>query len=165
MGAIVGIHTGTIVQGWGLASKNYRVMIPEIAKCFPPVANCGLFGTINIDLDQPAIHHYADYWTPRIIWHPVKGLQQTRVESFGFIRVKFEYRRQKYDAWIILVEWHDWTNNGKGVEIIADRRIPDISYQERCSIHIDHRPLVPRPAWLRKSWDRCGGFWIYPLEI
>src|SRR5580704_8759403 len=134
------VHAGTIVPGQGHASKNYAAMIREIAKDFPSVTACGRFGTINVRLDQPTIHHHADHWTPQITWNPVDGLEKNRTEAFGFIGIKFAYRNQTYDSWIILPEGHPWTYDGQGVEIIADTLIPGIAYQEPCSIHIDHRP-------------------------
>jgi hypothetical protein len=152
------VHTGTIVPGQGHASKNSEAMIREIAKDFPSVVACSRFGTINVRLDLATIHQHADHWTPQITWDPVDGLGKNRTEAFGFIRVKFEYRNEKHDAWVVLPEGHPWTYNGQGVEIIADRLIPGIAHQEPCSIHIEHRPSVPRPAWLGKIFgvNRTG---------
>jgi hypothetical protein len=103
------VYTGIIVKGMGLASENCRVLIAEIAKDFPAVAGCGLFGTINVRLDRPFDPRHADHWTPQIPWRPVVGLEKDRMEAFGLIKVKLDYRDQKYDAWIILPEGHAWT--------------------------------------------------------
>jgi hypothetical protein len=148
------VYTGTIVQGQGHASENYKVMIPEIAKDFPSVADSGLFGTINVSLDRPFDHSNADHWTPQIAWSPVVGLESRRLEAFGFIKIKFEFLAQQYDAWIIRPEGHAWTYNGAGVEIIAATKIPGVSYGEVCSFHLDHRPSSPRPAWFGKAFGQ-----------
>jgi hypothetical protein len=146
------VHSGKIIRGRGRASENYRVMIPEIAKDFPPVADCGQFGTINVLLDRTFEHNNADHWTPPITWRPVVGLDSPRTETFGFTKIKFEFGAQQYDAWIIRPEGHAWTYSCGGVEIIAATRIPGVSYGEACSFHLEHPPLHPRPALFGRSF-------------
>jgi len=123
------------------------VLIPKIAEHYPAVANCGQYGTINVRLDELFDNAHADHWTSRTTWHPVAGLENTRCEVFGFIKIKFEAPNgQLFDAWIILPEGHFWTYDRKGVEIIADVCIPGIEYGHRCAFHLDHTPSIPRPA-------------------
>jgi hypothetical protein len=151
------VYTGTIVAGQGDASANYKVMIPEIAKDFPLVADCGLFGTINVLLDSPFDNSNADHWTPQIVWRPVVGFQESvRPETFGFIRIKFEFDAQLYDAWIIRPEGHCWTYNGLGVEVIAATQIPGVAYGKACSFRLDHTPSSPRPASFGKLFGMTG---------
>jgi hypothetical protein len=143
------VYSGRIVRGHGHARENYKVMIPEIAKDFPSVADCGLFGTINVRLDRTFDHSSADHWTPRIAWWPVVGLPGPRVEAFGFIKIEFQFCAQQYDAWIIRPQGHPWTYDGAGVKIITDKKIPGVSYGDACSLHLDHDPSGPRPYWFR----------------
>ena len=150
-------HTGTITQGSGNARKHYRITIPKIAEYCSAVANCGQFGTINVELDEPLDNSRADYWTPEIAWNPVPGtgLEENRVEAFGLTKIKFEYPLggEAYDAWIVLPEGHTWTYNGEGVEVIADVDIPGIAYGRRCALHLDHTPSSPPPSWLGKRYS------------
>jgi hypothetical protein len=146
--------SGTIKPegGQGLARQNYTVMIPEIAKDFPVVKDCGKHGTINVRrLNPPLRKSFADHWTPRITWHPIAGrneIGEARREIFGFIKIKFEYPLggQAYDAWVILPEGHraSYSENA-GVEIISETLIPDVRRGAACAIYIDHKPSVPRP--------------------
>ena len=59
----------------------------------PAIAGCGLFGTINVRLDQPIDKGHADCWTPLIPWKPkVMGGQpwdqtKDRWEEFGFTSI------------------------------------------------------------------------------
>lgn len=156
-------HTGTIIRGAGHAHKNYRVMIPKIAEHYAPVAKCDQFGTINVQLDEPLDNSRADYWTPRVRWYPVSGLGAVRLESFGFIKIKLEFPigGQQYDAWAILPEGHPWTYTGRGVEIIADARVPGIDCGKQCAVVLDHAPSSRRPKMRRPAKD----FYAFALSV
>jgi hypothetical protein len=138
--------------GEGNASKNYKAMIPKAAEHCSEIRNCDKYGTINvIDLSPPLRKSYADCWTPTVIWPPIADIEKlgvTRKEAFGFIKIKFEYplAGETYDAWIIFPEGHGFTyNEDLGVEIIAEMKVPGIKLGQKCAIHIDHSPSVPRP--------------------
>jgi hypothetical protein len=138
--------------GQGFARENYKVIIPEIAKEFPAVQNCGKHGTINVDsLKPPLRKSFADYWTFGIEWEPVAGkatIGSVRHEKYGLIKIQFEYPLggDRYDAWAIMPEGHGWSydENG-GVEIIAEPKICDLQRDTACAIYIDHKPQKPRP--------------------
>jgi hypothetical protein len=85
--------TGTIIHGEGLAQVNYERMIAAAAVHCPAVADCGRFGTINVRLDQLFDKGHADCWTPRVVWRPLRGLDQDREEEFGFVRVELEHHQ------------------------------------------------------------------------
>jgi hypothetical protein len=139
--------------GDGLAYENYKVIIPEIAKEFPAVQNCGRHGTINVDsLNPPLRKSFADYWTSRIRWEPVAGKEtigSVRHEKYGLIKIQFGYPlgSDRYDAWIIMPEGHDYPyDEDKGVEIIAEPKIPNLRRGTACAIYFDHKPQTPRPS-------------------
>lgn len=140
---------GTTLKGEGHAHVNYEVMIPQAALHFPDVAKCDRFGTINVLLDHAFDKRYADCWTPQVTWRPKTGLGSTRLEAFGFIKIKFEFPidKDEYDAWIIFPEGHPFSYGGRGIEIIAEMRIPGVLPKVVCAISLDHIPSVPRPSW------------------
>lgn len=152
-------HSG----GQGFARQNYKVMIPEIAKEFPSVKNCGNYGTINVDrLNPPLRKSFADFWTARIRWEPVAGdLGHVRHEKFGLIKIRFECLPSlQYDAWIVLPEGHSYSyNENGGVEIVSETLIPEVNRGAACALYIDHKPEIPRP-------DDFGAISIevYPLD-
>jgi CTP-dependent riboflavin kinase len=138
--------SGTVIRGERNATKNNAVLIPVLAKHFPEIANCGPFGTINVKLDQPLNKSRADIWTRRIIWKPVKR-PESRVEAFGFIKIKFEcpLTGPAYECWTILPEGSTTTYCDNQLEIIADFFIEGVAYGANCAVDIDHRPSVAAP--------------------
>jgi hypothetical protein len=143
-------YRGRIISGEGYASQNYKVMIAEIAKEFPAVGHFGQHGTINVRLETAIETSQADHWTKPVTWNPVAGLTSPRIEGFGFTKIKFKCLGL-YDAWMIFPEGHDWTYSGEGVEVIA-AYIHGVKPGLSCSIHLDHWPLVPRPAWFGEHY-------------
>jgi hypothetical protein len=143
-------------QGW--ARINYPVMIAAAAADCPAIANCGKYGSINVEqLDGCLSKSHADCWTKQITWVPPAGdiAGTQRPETFGFIKIRFEcpIGGATYDAWIILPEGQGYSHrDGVGVEIIADVFIPGVKPGEPCAIHIDHVPLMKRPDWFGKIY-------------
>ena len=155
--------TGTTKSGQGDASTNNRVSIPAAALHCPAVANYGLHGTINVQLDQRLSKSHADCWTPRFPWRPLvwKGKPyqgKDRDEEFGFIKIKFEFplNGELYDAWIMLPSGHPATYfDPYTVEVIADVLVGGqrIAPENRCAIHLDHTPLTARRPSFGDNWD------------
>jgi CTP-dependent riboflavin kinase len=140
--------TGRIIRGEGNAGGNNSVLIPLIAAHFPDIANCSQFGTINVQLDQPLDRSRADVWTRRLIWNPIQlALKEPRIETFGFIKIKFEcpLRGPSYDCWIILPEGSRLTYCNDKVEIIADVFVQGAKYGADCAIDINHTPSIAAP--------------------
>ena len=140
--------TGKIIRGEGNAAINNSVLIPLLAAHFPEIANCSQFGTINVQLDQPLDRSHADFWTRRVIWNPVQLLlKERRIETFGFIKIKFEcpLRSSAHDCWIILPEGSRLTYCGDKVEIIADVFVRGVEYGVDCAININHAPSIAAP--------------------
>jgi hypothetical protein len=138
--------------GEGFAGENYKVIIPEIAKEFPAVQNCGNHRTINVDCLRPPLRKsFADYWTSRIRWEPVAGKEtigSVRHEKYGIIKIQFEHPLggNRYAAWIIMPEGHGSPyDENEGVEIVAEPKIPDLGRATACAIYIDHKPEAQRP--------------------
>jgi hypothetical protein len=163
---------GATIPGQGDASTNNRVLIPAAALHCPAVANYGLYGTINVRLDEPLSKSHADCWTPRFPWRPLVWQDKPyegpdRHEEFGFTKIKFEFplNGELYDAWIIMPARHPATYlSGNRVEIIAAVLISGqrIGPGHRCAIHLDHTPLIPRPATFGDNWiakDHPGRLW------
>jgi hypothetical protein len=154
--------TATIVPGQGNAARNHRLLIPRIAAHFPEVANCGQFGTINVQLDQSFDRSHADFWTPHIAWIPalLPGADRShRLEAFGFIKITFEcpLSGPRYGAWIILPEGSDLTYSDDRAEIIAAVFISGVAYGTPCAIHIDRVPTIAAPSWFGEIYGRSFG--------
>lgn len=145
---------GTIIPGNRKAQINYPLLIPRLVEHCPEIKGFGKDGTINIRLDQGVCKGNADCWTPRT-WYSHTGEDSERPEAFGFIRVELEYppdKRASYSAWIIIPEGHSATYVADTiVEVMAAVRVPGLRYNSRCAVHIDHAPLIPRPAWFCKT--------------
>ena len=62
---------GTIQPGQGDASKNCQRLIGAAAVHCPEIADYGLFGTIDVQLDEPFDKTRADCWTPKLVWVPI----------------------------------------------------------------------------------------------
>ena len=156
MGKMTERFTGTIGRGQGGAHVNFKVMIPPVALYFPDVAKCDQFGTINVDLHRPLDKNHADCWTPPIGWSPITWNEPNRLETFGFTKIKLELPQsgQMYDAWMIIPDGNMLSYRGNRVEIISDVWIPDAQYDATCVIHLDHIPLIPRPDWFGKYFER-----------
>jgi hypothetical protein len=119
---------GTIRPGQGDASKNGERMIAAAAVNCPEIAGHGLFGTINVQLDEPFDKTHADCWTPKLEWVPNSfngtpwDQKARRLEEFGFVRIGFEYPLDNHihDAWIIIPSGHPHSySNQHPVEVIA----------------------------------------------
>src|SRR5438094_899942 len=121
---MTGPTLATVIPGQGDANGNHAVLIPRLARHFREIENCRLFGTINLQLDQPLDRSRADLWTPRVTWLPVNGAMrgQVRHEAFGFIKIKLEcpLSGRLYDAWVIIPEGSKLTYREDQAEIIAD---------------------------------------------
>jgi hypothetical protein len=145
---------GTIIPGNRKALINYPLLIPRLVEHCPEIKGFGKDGTINIRLDQGVCKGNADCWTPRT-WYSHTGEDSERPEAFGFIRIELEYppdKRDSYSAWIIIPEGHSATYVADTiVEVMAAVRVPGLRYNSRCAVHIDHAPLIPRPAWFCKT--------------
>jgi hypothetical protein len=145
---IEGIIKPDIGQGFTL--ENYKVIISEIAKHFDGVKNCGKYGTINVtSLKPPLRKSFADYWTPRIRWKPIMGMEPERHEMYGLIKINFECppEGKTYEAWIIMPEGYTFSyDENQGVEIILETYISDAKPGAPCAISIDHKPSTPRPS-------------------
>jgi hypothetical protein len=140
---------GTIQPGQGDASKNYQRMIAAAAVHCPEIANCGLFGTINVHLDEPFDKTRGDCWTPKLPWVPVSfngtpwDQTTSRLEEFGFVRIRFEYplNGDIHNAWIVFPSLHPYSySNQEPVEVIAAELIGGcrVQYYSRCAIHLKH---------------------------
>lgn len=139
--------TGIIIRGEGNAQRNNSVLIPLLAAEFSQIAGSSQFGTINVQLDQFLDKSRADIWTRRIIWQPVQRTER-RLETFGFIKIKFECPPDSpaHDCWIILPEGSSITYRGNEAEIIAKDFIESVGYGVKCAIDIDHAPSIAAPS-------------------
>jgi hypothetical protein len=148
--------TGTISKGQGDAHINYKVLIPQVALHCPDIAKCDQFGTINIKLDHPIDKNHADCWSPQISWKPVTTLGNERLEAFGLIRIalQFPIDGQTYTAWIIISEGHPNSYHGDDIEVICEVHIPGVDPGKTCAIYIDHTPLIPRPDWFGRHYEK-----------
>jgi hypothetical protein len=149
----------TVVPGQGNAATNHRVLIPRIAACFPEVAKCSAFGTLNVQLDAPLERSHADFWTPHIAWIPAQtlgGNRALRLEAFGFIRITFEcpIGGPRYAAWIMLPEGSDLTYRADQAEIITGEFIAAANNAARCAIHLDHVPGLLAPLWFGENYGK-----------
>jgi CTP-dependent riboflavin kinase len=143
--------TGTIVPGQGDAHRNHQFLIPKLAEHFAEIAGCRQFGTINVRLDMPLLKGLADHWTPRIKWRPywLTPSDPDREEAFGFIRIKFEcpLGGRTYDAWVIVPELAQLSQDEFGAEVIADMLVLGVRYGVSCAIQLDDWPPLLRPTW------------------
>lgn len=147
---------GTIVPGNGLASTNYPILIPLLAKHCPGIRDCGKFGTINVSSDRPFDPTHADCWTPSVRWTPKFGLAEQRDEMFGFISISFQLDsdRTRYEGWAIICEGVIYSYSGEGFELIFDQFIPEVEYNKRCVIELDRIPSRLRPIGFGKRFGR-----------
>jgi hypothetical protein len=154
---------GTIQPGQGDASKNCQRMIGAAAVHCPEIADYGLFGTINVQLDEPFDKTRADCWTPKLVWVPISfngtpwDQKTGRLEEFGFVRIGFEYPLDNHihGAWIIMPSGHPYSYcNQRPVEVIAAELIGDrrVQYYSRCAIRLNHNPAIPRPVTFGDNW-------------
>jgi hypothetical protein len=152
---------GITCKGQGDASVNYARQIAAAAVHCPEVAECGQYGTINVQLDHPIDKGKADCWTPVVSWKPVRfgNTPQTnfRDEEFGFTAINLEYPLDGplYPAFMIFPSGHLATYcNGSYVEIIASQLIGGnlIGPGNLCAIYIDHDPAVERPLSFGANW-------------
>ena len=146
---------GIIIQGDQLAYINHGVLIPQLAELFPEIAACRPFGTINLKLDEPLQKHCADVWTPQIMWRPlVPPPRIPRAEAFGFTRIKVAgpLSDKIHDGWIMLPEAARSSYNDRQAEVIVDVLVQGVEYGRRCTIQLEHTPLVARPKQFGETY-------------
>jgi hypothetical protein len=84
---------GTVVRGFGVASKNIKFQLPHLVVNFPEIKEV-FCASINVKLDAPLHDLNYDYTTPPIRWWDLlderSGFGQWAVEKFSFLRIGFE---------------------------------------------------------------------------
>jgi hypothetical protein len=147
--------SGRVIRGEGDASKNHKILIPQLAQHFPEIANCGQFGTINVALEAPFFKRLADHWTPRVTWRPCwlgPGDPDCH-EAFGFLRIRFACPAggRMHNAWIIVPEWCVMSYEDFRVEVIADELLSGVAVGCGCAVELDEWPTNMRPEWFGKG--------------
>ena len=147
-------RSGTVILGDRRAQLNHRVLIPRLAQLFPEIAGCRSYGTINLQWDDPLRKDCADLWTGQITWRPVTLPRIPRVEAFGFTRVKLDgpLHDKAHEAWIMMPEASLLSYNDQLAEVIAGELVRGVDYGTRCTIHLEHRPVVARATWFGETY-------------
>jgi len=120
---------GKIVQGFGAATSALAYQWSEVSK---HVAELPRFhqGTINVRLSAPVLVTQPDIVVPAFEWGP-----QNQKESFGIVRVKFEFPKGKLHGAIMYISSGSPHRFDLATAEIITEKLDGVEPGHDCAVH------------------------------